>query len=118
MDWQTLLLAIIGSGVISTIVVELSNRRKTGKEAERIGAEAEKVATEGETLVAEHYDTYADRLENRIVKLESRLDRMERRDMIFESAISCAYQCEVEKERCPVLVYIAQSKLPKKVEER
>lgn len=118
MEWHTIILAIIGSGVISTLVVEISNRRKNNREAERIGAEADKLDTESEGLLAEHYDGYADRLESRIIKLEGRLDRLERRDMIFESAISCAYKCEIANEMCPVLVYLSHAKIPKKVEDR
>lgn len=116
MNWETILLAVIGSGAISAIIAEISNRSKNRKEAERIGAEAEKIDTESEGLLTDHYDSYAERLENRLVKLEGRLDRLERRDMIFESAVSCAYRCEVPSKECPVLDYLANTKIPSKLD--
>lgn len=113
MDWLQIVTIFLGSSVVATLISVIASRHRTRSEADKIAAEAGKVSAEADGTITEHYDGYAGRLENRIVRLEERVDFLERRDMIFESAVSCAYRCEYDGT-CPVLTYLSEHPLPSK----
>lgn len=85
MDWSAIIIAIIGTGILTT----LASKLLYGK------------------------NEYADRLEKRIATLESRMELLEQRDMIYASAVNCAHKCNTPDEECPVLVYMDRHELPR-----
>lgn len=84
MDWTSIIIAIISTGVLTT----LAGKFIYGK------------------------NEYADRLEKRIATLESRMELLEQRDMIYASAVNCAHKCDRPDEECPVLRYMDSHEMP------
>jgi len=103
----TIIVAIIGSGVLSAIVSAVANRGKNDAESKKIVAEAAKVAAEASTnqftsIIESLADTSAklmDVAEHRIANLCDRAERLEARISQLEGEIF-TLKCDIlERER-------------------
>lgn len=92
MDWSSVLVAVITSGVLVAVVNLLGSRKDRKQQREF---------------------NYVERVERRLATVESKVERLEERDSTFQSAVANAYGCQYENE-CPVLEFLAHHPLPSK----
>jgi TATA-binding protein-associated factor Taf7 len=108
MNWTQIIVAIVATGVLSTIISVISNRRRTRVETDSqslrnmkevysiLREEYEKYRTKAE-MEYKRYDDKIERLEKETSLLEDKMHEME---AIIEEFRRCSFY--IEKGKCPV----------------